>query len=103
MMLVSCVDGPLAGESFQVERCPRVVRCVLTADGRADILNMPGDYPLLDEAVHWYRWDGNAGGHLCVRSGSERGCHTVVHLLHGRGVLHAKVDELESVKTAVAS
>jgi hypothetical protein len=81
-LFVVCQDGPLAGESFTVSRCPRVVRCVRGADGKADILNEPQDAPRLDEVVHWYRRDGRPGGHMCVRHGRGRGCYTIVHLLH---------------------
>lgn len=80
-LFVSCLDGPLAGESFTVPRCPRVVRCVRAADGKADILNDPEDTPRLDEQVHWYQWDGKPAGHVCVR-GRGRGCYSVVHLVH---------------------
>lgn len=78
-LLVECSDGPLAGELFTVRRCPRVVRCVIAADGTTDILNDPGDTPRLDERAHWYRWDGRPAGHVCGRGA---GCYAYVRLLH---------------------
>lgn len=78
-LFVACVDGPLAGESFTVGRCPKVVRCVIAGDGKTDILNEPDDAPRLDEQVHWYRWDGRPAGHMCSRG---RGCYSIVHLMH---------------------
>lgn len=82
-LLLTCEDGPLAGETFTVERCPKVVRCVRAADGTADILNEPDDAPRLDEAVHWYRWDGKTVGHLCSRG---RGCVNLARLVHAPDV-----------------
>jgi hypothetical protein len=63
----TCIDGPLKGALFTIETCPRLVRCVRAADGTPDILNLPEDAPRLDEAVHWYRWDGTAVGFICGR------------------------------------
>jgi hypothetical protein len=80
-LLVSCADGPLAGASFTVSRCPRVVRCVRALDGTADILNEPEDVPRLDEEIHWYQWDGKSAGHVYLR-GKERGCYSMVSLTH---------------------
>lgn len=82
-LLLECVDGPLAGASFTVTRCPRVVRCVIAADGTRDVLNLPEDAPRLDEAVHWYRWDGRTAGHICTRG---RGCYAIARLVHAPDV-----------------
>ncbi|MGO9903463.1 MAG: hypothetical protein ACLP0J_28130 [Solirubrobacteraceae bacterium] len=83
-LFVVCLDGPLAGESFTVARCPRVVRCVRAADGKADILNEPDDTPRLDEIVHWYQWDGRPAGFMCGRG--ERNSFRVVHLHYAQSV-----------------
>lgn len=77
------LDGPLAGATFTVSRCPRVVRCVIAADGTRDILNEPDDSPRLDEVVHWYRWDGRSSGHICTRG---RGCWAIARLEHAPDV-----------------
>lgn len=82
-LLIHCTDGPLEGASFTVERCPKVVRCVLALDGTTDILNEPDDAPRLDEVAHWYHWDGTPAGFLCSRGrGREHGCHHIVHLTY---------------------
>lgn len=73
----------VAPASGPVDRCPRVVRCVIAADGTRDILNAPDDAPRLDEIVHWYRWDGRSGGHICSRG---RGCVTIARLTHAPDV-----------------
>lgn len=78
-LLVKCMDGPLAGASFTVGSCPRVVRCVCATDGTMDILNEPDDSPRLDEVVHWYRWDGQSAGHICIRG---KGCCSIIELAH---------------------
>lgn len=78
-LLVHCVDGPLAGSSFTVTRCPRVVRCVIAGDGAPDILNESEDAPRPDEQVHWYRWDGRPAGHVCGRG---VGCYAYARLMH---------------------
>lgn len=79
-LLVSCNDGPAAGASFTVDRCPKLVRVVIDGTtGQRDILNAPNDEPTTTEAVHWYRWDGRTAGHLCTRG---RGCYSLVHLDH---------------------
>jgi hypothetical protein len=90
-LMVECVDGPLAGAVFTVDRCPRVVRCVIAADGTRDILNAPEDAPRLDEAVHWYRWDGRRAGHICGRG--RRGCMTWVRLVHDPGVCELRAPD----------
>jgi hypothetical protein len=76
-LLVTLADGPLARSSFEVERCPRVVRCVRSIAGKIAILEQPSDAPEPDETVHWYRWDGNPPGHICGRR-----CVQTVHLVH---------------------
>jgi hypothetical protein len=83
VLLVTCADGPLAGASFTIARCPRVVRCVRAADGTPDILNEPDDEPRLDEEVHWYRWDGRNAGHVCARG---KGCWNTVSLVYSANV-----------------
>jgi hypothetical protein len=79
----TCVDGPLEGASFTIETCPRLVRCVRAADGTPDILNLADDAPRLDEAVHWYRWDGKASGFICGRKAFSA---TMIELRHAPGV-----------------
>lgn len=79
-LLVSCNDGPAAGASFTVDRCPKLVRVVIDGtNGSRDILNAPDDEPCVNEAVHWYRWDGRPAGHMCTRG---RGCYQLVRLDH---------------------
>jgi hypothetical protein len=78
-MHATCLDGPLKGASFTIADCPRVVRCVRAADGTPDILNEPDDAPRLDEAVHWYRWDGTAAGFMCGRKAVSA---TLIELRH---------------------
>lgn len=82
MISARCIDGPLTGATFLITTCPEVVRCVRAADGTDDILNLPDDTPGLDEAVHWYRWDGLTAGHSCQRSGPGRGCTAWINLRH---------------------
>jgi hypothetical protein len=85
-LLISCLDGPCAGHTFTVPRCPRVVRCTLGADGKADILNLLEDEPEEGESVHWYRWDGQEAVR-CHIFGSRRkgympsGWYSMVNLL----------------------
>lgn len=79
MLLLEVLDGPIAGATFTVDRCPQMVRCVQAADGTTDILNGPDDVPRLDEVVHWYRWDGHLTGHMCSRG---RGCIGIARLVH---------------------
>lgn len=74
-----CADGPLKGATFDIETCPELVRCVIAIDGTRDILNLPEDAPRLDEAVHWYRWDGTATGFIC---GSKAVSATLIELRH---------------------
>lgn len=82
-LLVTCDDGPLAGASFTVPSCPRLVRCVRSVSGKDDILNLPDDQPAADETVHWYRWDGQPAQpvHVCAR-GRGSGWYSIVHLQH---------------------
>lgn len=81
----TCIDGPLEGASFTIETCPKLVRCVIGGDGTRDILNEPDDAPRLDEAVHWYRWDGTAAGFMCAR-GRRAYSATMIELRHAPDV-----------------
>jgi hypothetical protein len=84
-LLVACNDGPAAGASFEVTRCPKLVRVVIDGtSGKRDILNEADDEPTVNEAVHWYRWDGRSAGHLCTRG---RGCHALVDLDHAPDIV----------------
>lgn len=79
-MRVVCDDGPLAESEFEVDSCPRAVRCTVTARGRKDILNLPDDEPRPTEAVHWYEIENLT--HICISDGEGRGCNAVAHLAH---------------------
>lgn len=80
-LMVMVHDGPCEGSCFTVSRCPKHVACVVAADGKTDILNEPEDRPELGETMHWYRWDGQPAGHVCVR-GKGRGCYSTIGLVH---------------------
>lgn len=62
------LDGPAIGISLQHRRAPILLRVVLNAAGKWDVLDQPADAPSPDEKIFVYRLTERATQyHLCVR------------------------------------
>lgn len=82
-LLVITLGGPIQ-EAFEVDSCPKVVRCVRSTDGKTDILNLPDDQPAPNETAYWYRFDPEQGvGFACRGRG---GGYKIVHYVHAPGL-----------------
>ena len=52
--MIRLLDGPAEGR-YAVRRAPIFLRAVVSASGKADILDLLDDHPRPDERVHVYR------------------------------------------------
>jgi hypothetical protein len=54
-------NGPAAGQTLMLKRCPVFLRVVRNSSGEVDALDQLDDEPAADEAIFAYRTDGTTG------------------------------------------